>query len=67
MNTLLSAKYFSKLDLHSGYWQVEMKEEDKEKIAFIVGSIAFYECNGMAFGLANAPMTFQLLMERCMG
>ena len=67
MDTLLGAKYFSKLDLCSGYWQVEMKEEDKEKTAFTVGNLGFYKCNRMAFGLTNAPATFQRLMERCMG
>ena len=67
MDTPLGAKYFSKLDLRSGYWQVEMKEEDKEKTAFTVGNLGFYKCNRMAFGLTNAPATFQCLMERCMG
>ena len=67
MDTLLGAKYFSKLDLRSGYWQVEMKEEDKEKTAFTVGNLGFYKCNRMAFGLTNAPVTFQRLMERSMG
>lgn len=67
IDTLIGAKYFSKLDLRSGYWQVEMNEDDKEKTAFTVGNMGFFECNRMAFGLTNAPATFQRLMERCMG
>lgn len=67
MDTLKGSKYFSKLDLRSGYWQVAMREEDKAKTAFSVGPLGFYECNRMAFGLCNAPGTFQRLMERCMG
>ena len=67
IDTLIGSKYFLKLDLRSGYWQVEVKEEDKYKTAFTVGNIGFFECNRMAFGLTNAPATFQRLMERCMG
>ena len=44
-----------------------MKEEDKFKTTFTVGSLGFCECNKMAFGLTYAPATFQRLMERCMG
>ena len=55
---LAGSKYFSKLDLRSGYWQVQIREEDKYKTAFSVGPLQFYECNRMAFGLTNAPSTF---------
>ena len=41
----IGAKYYTKLDLGSGYWQVEMEEKDKAKTAFGVCNFGFYECN----------------------
>ena len=64
---LSGAKYFSCLDLRSGYYQVDIEEEDKPKTAFTVGHLGFYEFNKMPFGLSNSPATFQRLMEKVIG
>ena len=50
------------MDLISRYWQIPMEEEDKQKCAFIT-SKGLYQPVRMPQGLANAPATFQQLMD----
>lgn len=67
LNALHGSKWFSCMDLTSGYWQVEVQEEHRERTAFTAGPLGLWECCSMPFGLTNAPGTFQRLMEKCVG
>ena len=62
LDTLSGSQWFSTLDLLSGYWQVEVAERDREKTAFATES-GLFEFKVMPFGLCNAPVTFQRLMD----
>nr|KYP52538.1 polyprotein [Cajanus cajan] len=54
---LHSAKIFSKFDMKSGFWQIQINPSDRYKTAFTV-PFGQYGWNVMPFGLKNAPSEF---------
>ena len=67
LDSLSGAKYFTVLDMKSGYHQIEIEESHKARTAFTVGPLGFWEFNRLPFGLNNSPPTYQRVMENCLG
>ena len=63
LDALHVARWFSTLDLKSGYWQIAIMERDKEKTGFRTSGGQLFKFNQAPFGLCNAPATFSRLMD----
>ena len=62
IDSLAGKKWFCTLDMNSGYWQIPVAAEDKEKTAFLT-RYGLYQFTRMPFGLSNSPATFQRAMH----
>ena len=67
LESFVGAGHFSCLDLKSGFWQIKMEETSEQYTAFTLDNLGLLECNCMPFGLCNALVTFQWLMQNCLG
>ena len=67
IDALSGSKYYTTVDLLSGFWQTPMEESSKQYTAFTLGTLGFFQCEHMPFGLCSTPATFQHLMTNCLG
>ena len=67
MESMVGARFFSTMDLKSGFWQVKMAKDSQQYTTFTVGSMGVYEFLRMLYGLCHALATFQRLIHNCLG
>ena len=66
LGKFLGKRWYSSLDLTSGFWNIVVKKKDREKLAFIT-SEGLYQFKRMPFGFCNAPGIFQRMMQKALG
>ena len=66
LDRLSGSKYFSVLDLTSGYWQIEVEESSRPITSFSTCD-AHYQFTRMPFGLKCAPAEFSRIMFQVLG
>ena len=62
LDQLGQSKYFTTLDLASGYWQIRVAPNSQDKTAFVTPH-GLFQFRVMPFGLTNPPAVFQQLMQ----
>ena len=67
LESMVGVAHFSSMDFKSGFWQIKMAPKLQQYMVFMVGNLRFYEFTHMPFGLCNAPVTFQHLMQNTLG
>ena len=67
LESMVGTGHFSMMDFKNRFWQVHMAPESQQYTTFTVGNLGFYKFTHMPFGLCNAPVTFQRLMQNTLG
>ena len=66
LDSIGQSSFITTLDLVKGYWEVPMKNYDKEKTAFS-SPLGLLQFTVMPFGLSSVPAMFQRLMDEVLG
>ena len=67
LESMAGSAHFSSMEFKSGFWQIKMAPGLQQYTAFTMGNLGFYEFTRMPFGLCNAPVVFQHLMQNTLG
>lgn len=67
LDRLRNSKYFSKIDLRNGYWNIPLAKESRPITAFVIPGRGLFQYKVMPFGLHSASATFQRTVEKVLG
>jgi hypothetical protein len=63
-NELAGHKFYSRLDLASGFWQIRMDPADEDKIAFVAPTLGQFAWRVLPMGIKTAPAVFARMMQK---